>query len=371
MLLKSVLTAIPAYAMSCFRLPASLCKQIQSVLTRFWWDLKPSIRKMCWVAWSKLTLPKSIDGLGIRDIECFNQALLAKIAWRLLQEPEFLLAQTLRGKYFASSPFLECISPKSASHGWRGILWGRDLLVKGLGWSVGNGTSINIWTDPWLSPVTPLRPIGPPTNANQDLCVADLISPQTNAWNIQAIRQHLPQYEELILQIIPSSLNKPDELMWLHDKNGNYSSKSGYATSRLDTRPPNPDEFPWKKCIWNLNSSPKIQTFLWKAMSGALPVGYQLQIRGLQADPRCKRCGVLETPLHLFLKCPFAMQVWQEIPALYKPSPESISTLSELLMSNSKMVNLPPTGLALTPIYPWLYCHLWKNRNSLIFEDRS
>lgn len=37
-MLKSVLTAIPTYPMSCFELPASLCKRIQSVLTRYWWD---------------------------------------------------------------------------------------------------------------------------------------------------------------------------------------------------------------------------------------------------------------------------------------------------------------------------------------------
>lgn len=38
-MLKSVLLAMPCYAMSCFKLPMSLCKQIQSILTRFWWDV--------------------------------------------------------------------------------------------------------------------------------------------------------------------------------------------------------------------------------------------------------------------------------------------------------------------------------------------
>ena len=36
-----------------------------------------------------------------------------------------------------------------------------------------------------------------------------------------------------------------------------------------------------------------------------------------------------------------------------------------------RMINLPPTGLVTSPIYPWLYWHLWKARNILIFEDRS
>ncbi|WZZ36966.1 hypothetical protein YC2023_020367 [Brassica napus] len=135
-LLKSILTAIPAYAMSCFRLPGSLCKQIQSILTRFWWDSKPDVRKIWWVAWSKLTLPKSLGGLGFRDIECYNQFLLAKIAWRLICDPRSLLVQTLLGKYCQDSSIRDVTCPSSASHGWRGILWGRDLLELGLGWSV-------------------------------------------------------------------------------------------------------------------------------------------------------------------------------------------------------------------------------------------
>lgn len=240
--------------MSCFRLPASLCKQIQSVLTRFWWDAKPSVRKRCLVSWSKLTLPKNIGRLGFREIECFNQYLLAKIAWRLIQDPTCLLAQTLRGNYYSSSSILDCQSPNSASHGWRGILWGRDLLIKSVGWSVGNGNAIKVLTDPWLSPVSPLCPMGRPTCASQDLHVSDLILPQTNSWKLQAIQLHLPQYEELILQIIPSSLNKKYELVWLPENLGMYTAKSGYATARLETQPATPDDFSWKKCIWNINS---------------------------------------------------------------------------------------------------------------------
>lgn len=46
-ILKAVLSAMPCYVMSCFKLPASLCKQIQSLLTRFWWDTNSTKRKMC------------------------------------------------------------------------------------------------------------------------------------------------------------------------------------------------------------------------------------------------------------------------------------------------------------------------------------
>lgn len=60
---------------------------------------------MSWVSWNRLTLPKFAGGLGFREIEKFNDALLAKLAWRVLKFPESLLSQTLLGKYCHSTPF--------------------------------------------------------------------------------------------------------------------------------------------------------------------------------------------------------------------------------------------------------------------------
>lgn len=127
-MLKAVLTAIPTYPMSCFELPMSMYKRIQSVLTRFWWDGSDNKRKMSWVAWSKLTKSKAEGGLGFRDIQLFNQALLAKIAWRIITVPDSLLARVLRGKYCHKKNFLIVDLPATCSHGWRGIIQGRNLL---------------------------------------------------------------------------------------------------------------------------------------------------------------------------------------------------------------------------------------------------
>jgi len=63
-MLKSVLSTMPTYAMSCFQLPSSLCKRIQSALTRFWWDSKVDKRGMCWVSWNKMTRVKQEGGLA-------------------------------------------------------------------------------------------------------------------------------------------------------------------------------------------------------------------------------------------------------------------------------------------------------------------
>lgn len=95
-MLKSVLSAIPTYTMSCFMIHVSLSKRIQSVLTRFWWDDTSGKKKMYWVSWERLTKPKTEGGLGLRDIQLFNEALLAKIAWRLITSPGCLLAKVYK-----------------------------------------------------------------------------------------------------------------------------------------------------------------------------------------------------------------------------------------------------------------------------------
>jgi len=61
---------------------------------------------MCWVAWEKLIKPKAHGGLGIRDIQAFNKALLAKQAWRIITKPDCLLSRILRGKYCTKASFL-------------------------------------------------------------------------------------------------------------------------------------------------------------------------------------------------------------------------------------------------------------------------
>jgi hypothetical protein len=120
-LLKAVVQAIPTYTMSVFKIPKTLCNEINSMMARFWWGHKENDKKVAWMSWKKMGKAKKIGGLGFRDLQCFNTALLAKQGWRLIQNPDSLVAMVLKEKYFPNGSFLDSQLSKRPSYVWRSI----------------------------------------------------------------------------------------------------------------------------------------------------------------------------------------------------------------------------------------------------------
>ena len=56
-LIKAVAKATPTYIMSIFKLPDSLCKDLNSMMGNFWWGQKGNERRLAWVSWEKLCKP--------------------------------------------------------------------------------------------------------------------------------------------------------------------------------------------------------------------------------------------------------------------------------------------------------------------------
>ncbi|GMI80299.1 hypothetical protein like AT4G29090 [Hibiscus trionum] len=91
-----------------------------------------------------MCLPKSNGGLKFRDLFKFNIALLAKQGWRILSNPNCLLARVMKARYFPTSDFMNAGLGSCPSYIWRSIVSFRGQLDKGLGWRVGTGLNISI-----------------------------------------------------------------------------------------------------------------------------------------------------------------------------------------------------------------------------------
>ena len=207
--------ALPVYTMNCFKLPKGICDEINSILANVWWNKKPGKRAMHWVSWKRMGLPKKEGGLGLRDLENFNLALLGKHAWRILQAPTSLLTRLLKGRYFPNSNIFITGPGNKSSFIWKSLLEGRDLLKKGMRTLISNGQSTSIWGDPWL-PTNPPRPPRRIEGVESDLRqVSELMSDRSSQWNMDLMGDIIVAEDlEIITKIRLSPVKPPDLLGW-------------------------------------------------------------------------------------------------------------------------------------------------------------
>lgn len=226
-LIKAVLQAIPVYVMGMFKLPESVCEELTKLTRNFWWGSEKGKRKTHWKSWDSLTKPKQCGGMGFRNYKLFNQALLARQAWRLIDRPHSLCARVLKAKYYPNGSLIDTSFSGNASPGWRAIEYGLELLKQGIIWRIGNGCSVRIWRDPWLPRDLSRRPITLKGNCRLKW-VSDLID-QNGKWKENLISQVFsPLDVETIRNIRVSARGEEDFVAWHPDKLGRFSVRSAY-----------------------------------------------------------------------------------------------------------------------------------------------
>jgi hypothetical protein len=321
-LIKSVAQAIPTFSMSCFKLPKGLCEHINSMLRKFWWGCKDGARKTCWVSWEKMTQPKFAGGLGFRDIELFNLALLARQAWRILQEPDTLSARVLKAVYFPSSTLLEAELGGHPSQVWRAIVEGRDALRIGLIRRIGDGRSTDAWTDNWLPRDERLIPVAPKKDeAPRRVC--DYIIASSAAWDSDKIEEFFLPMDAEIIQGIPLCTRIQDDFWaWHFEKSGIFSVRSAYRAlvnvkrtreDWIEERPGSANAVSegkmWTK-LWKCSVPSKVRVFLWRLAQCSLPTGDIRHHRGMAPSPSCSICGMEDSWRHSLIDCTMSRCIW-------------------------------------------------------------
>ncbi|XP_021765527.1 uncharacterized protein LOC110730059 [Chenopodium quinoa] len=164
---------------------------------------------------SVLHLPKGMGGLGIRQLRSFNLALLAKQAWRLIQNSQLLASRVLKAKYPGLLSFNPSFTSNRPSWGSRGLLEGGGVLSSSVAWKVGS-----------------------------DSC----------AWDTSLVRHLFPEsVASKILGLDRPSQKFDDYVYWKFTRDGSFSTKSAYTALLSHNSPMDPSFI--SSAWWKFESS--------------------------------------------------------------------------------------------------------------------
>ncbi|KAM6553423.1 hypothetical protein CsatB_014185 [Cannabis sativa] len=332
---------MPMYYMSCFIIPEGTCEEIEKLMVRYWWGSFQSKRKIHWRAWQKLCFSKRKGGLGFRRFVQYNQALLAKQAWKVLINPTSILVQVLKARYFPQQSFLEATESSHPSQIWRGIVWGKELLIKGLRRRIGNGANTRVFKDPWIPRPPSFLPV---TKEVGDLMMVSELIEQPGQWNKDLIHQVFSTPDSQLILSIPITLfEHDDDWLWHFTSHGHYSVKSGYnlAIGGEILQPSSSNEVmaAWCSSYWAIEISKKKLHFGWKGFHEILPSFSGLLRRHSSPHSNCPICGFgNDTNAHAIFWCSFSQGIWKQMSFFFLASPKEDLTFKGILLYASKIL---------------------------------
>lgn len=376
-LIKAVLQAIPTFAMSMVRFPKNFCSKICASIARFWWRSKGRTRGIHWKNWEALTNSKMEGGLRFKDFTHMNSSLLAKQAWRIIQNPNALWVQVLKCLYFPNSDFVRATRKRNNSWVWASLIHGKEVLMQNARWVVGNGNTIDILNDCWVASGKRLT-----SGANSELRgVSDIMDSERKIWDVNLIRQNFPPADAI--QIVQTPIawhNGDDSLWWPFTKSGEYTTKTGYFQAykqqhRINLAPSTSLGISYTiwKDIWKVGVPQKIKHFLWKVCHNALPVGENLWKKKVANSPICPLCGVEnETIEHMLLLCEWTRGVWFGLQIQCTPRRQCITSIHDWLGNLFKVFEELQEFNEFAKIS--ICCALWsiwKGRNQAYFDSKN
>nr|GEW21406.1 hypothetical protein [Tanacetum cinerariifolium] len=106
-------------------------------------DCKPLIDK------DSICKPKDKGGLGIKNLQLWNEVLLVKMLWNIILKKNTLLVKWVNFENIKGKSIGEVSAKVNSSAGWKEILKFRDKIRKHVLWKIGDGTFVNAWYDNW------------------------------------------------------------------------------------------------------------------------------------------------------------------------------------------------------------------------------
>ncbi|CAN1756343.1 Putative ribonuclease H protein At1g65750, partial [Linum perenne] len=261
-LASSVLNFVPSYAMQTAYLPVGLCDKIDRKIRNFIWGSTDATHKIHNVNWQTVCKPKKLGGLGLRSAREHNKAFLMKIVWGLIARPDELWAKVILNKYLDTTGHGFILKRKIGySAVWRGILNAWNDTLKGVQWSIQDGTRTRFWSDVLLdSDITLIDHALDSKGINPSASVLYFCS-SNGVWDIRKLESCLPI--DIVLQIggmtPPRQEAGSDMLIWGLEHNGRFTIRSAYDLLKVHRLEDQNNS--WQK-IWSWKGPNKIRHFM-------------------------------------------------------------------------------------------------------------
>ncbi|OVA12650.1 Reverse transcriptase zinc-binding domain [Macleaya cordata] len=365
-----------SHQMTCFPIPKATINKLEAKQRDYWWG-KDSPKGLYLKSWSAICKPKSVGGLGFKNLQLFNKSLMAKLAWRMLTEQDQLWVKVLKHKYFPSSSPLNPIQVRQGSWVWKGIQQGLEVVQQLYIWEVKNGESIHIWKDAWIPGVLPNTLPIPQNQGLIPYMVADLIFHNSKQWNRDLIETVFePEIASKILSIrLP--LQGCDRIHWKPVKKGCFTVKSTYLelTQPTSQQAITSNGFNQWNLIWKLPTiNPRVRLFLWKCLNDLLPTKTKISSIINLESTCCNRCpNQQEDTKHILLECPIAKAIWFALPFNIIWEVNENITISDWILSwlqneHQQVDNNEHHPAQIVSLAAW---YIWKERCSNVFEGKQ
>lgn len=211
--------------------------------------------------------------------------------------------------------------------------------------------------------------------------VGECIDQSTRSWDIPKIGASFSPLDAIkVLQTPIRRIVGPDKLVWLPDKTGVYSVKSGYHKLKriegaADLGPSSSSTVQahiWK-LVWNTTVPQKIKVFVWKACLNILPTRENLFKRKIHPNGLCPICQrYSELVEHLLLFCDWTRPIWFGAQLQIIPEVQSVNSIHGWLGHIRESFKDQPDYLkfVLNSVMCLLW-NIWKSRNEAVFQNEK
>ncbi|GKC52243.1 RNA-directed DNA polymerase, eukaryota, reverse transcriptase zinc-binding domain protein [Tanacetum coccineum] len=149
LLIASILESISTYWASVFKLPKTVIKEINCIFKIFLWSNGDSAKGKAKLAWKHVCKLKKFRGLGLKNIEDWNDALLAKHIWNIASKKDTLWVKWVHSMRLKEDSIWNVQHETGNSWNWKCLLEIRDRIASRMQFAIGDGKGIHMWTDKW------------------------------------------------------------------------------------------------------------------------------------------------------------------------------------------------------------------------------